>query len=90
LSYWGFDAVINMVGTPDLFGRPLRMTRMNMADGLAAAAVMTMGEGREARPLALIENPGVEFTENTDPAEILIPLVENLYYPMLKGLHGPK
>ncbi len=84
LSYWGFNAVINMVDTPDLFGRMLKMTRMNMADGLAGAAVMLMGEGRESRPLAVIHNSGVEFTQQTDPSEILIPLEEDLYYPILR------
>ena len=74
-----------MVGTPDLFGRPLKMTRMNMADGLAGAAVLLMGEGRESRPLAVIRHAGVKFCEKTDPTEILIPLEEDLYYPILRS-----
>lgn len=85
LSYCGFEAVVNMVGTPDLFGRPLKMTRMNMADGLAGAAVLLMGEGRESRPLAIIQNTGVNFCEKTDPSEIIIPLEDDLYYPILRS-----
>lgn len=90
LSYAGFRAINNMIGTPDLFGRELRMTRVNAADGLAAAAVLTMGEGRERRPLALIENAEVEFTSEIDPTEIQIPLEEDLYFPMLRGLVKPR
>jgi F420-0:gamma-glutamyl ligase len=56
LAYWGFHGVRNLVGQTDLFGRTLRMTQMDLADGLAAAAVMMMGEATETCPLALIEN----------------------------------
>lgn len=85
LSYAGFRAVKNMVGSKDLFGRELKMTQMNFADGLAATTVMTMGEGAEARPLAIVENSGVEFCEEIDSREISIPIEEDLYYPMLKS-----
>lgn len=87
VSYSGFRAVKNMVGTRDLFGRELRMTQMNLADGLAAGAVMTMGEGAESRPVAIIENANVEFcsVDETNPGEIEIPFEEDLYYPLLKA-----
>lgn len=85
LSYAGFRAVRNMIGTRDLFGRELRMTQMNYADGLAAAAVMLMGEGAESRPLAVIRNSEVEFSDDVDKSEIQIPLEEDLYYPLLRN-----
>jgi coenzyme F420-0:L-glutamate ligase len=85
LSYSGFRAVRNLVGSPDLFGRELRMTRMNLADGLAAAAVMMMGEGDESRPLAVIENAEVEFSEDTQPEELRISPEEDLYAPLLSS-----
>lgn len=83
LSYAGFHAVRNMVGSQDLFGRELRMTQMNYADGLAATAVMLMGEGAECRPLVVIQNSEVEFTENQRVGELSIPLNEDLYFPLL-------
>lgn len=86
LAYWGFRAVRNMVGTPDLFDRPLKVTQMNVADGLAAAAVLMMGEAREARPLAVIENAEVVFSATTTPNEIQIPVREDLYFPVLSRL----
>lgn len=90
LSYYGFDALQNMIGTQDLFGRELKMTQVNFADALATAAVMVMGEGAESRPLALIENAQVKFSLQQIPKEIEIPLQEDLYYPMLKPLIKPK
>jgi F420-0:gamma-glutamyl ligase len=59
---------------------------MNYADGLAAAAVMMMGEGAEARPLAVIENAEVQFSEEVTKEELQIPLEEDLYYPLLEVL----
>ena len=84
LSHWGFHAVKYLIGTQDLFGRELRMTQMNLVDGLSAAAVMMMGEGQERQPLAILNHAKVEFCEVTDPAELQIPLEEDLYFPLLK------
>lgn len=86
LSYWGFRAVRSMIGTEDLFGRELRMTKVNVADALAATAVLVMGEGRERRPLALLTNAGCEFSDHTDPSELKIPLRDDLYYPIFQKL----
>ena len=83
LSYAGFHGVRSLVGNPDLFGRPLRMTQMNLADGLAAVAVMVMGEGAESRPLALIENAELEFSDKRQTNEMDIPLEEDLFFPVL-------
>lgn len=84
LSYWGFKGVRNMVGTKDLFGRELKMTQMDLADGLAAAAVLMMGEADEACPLALIENAPVEFSDAVQETELGIPVEEDLYYPIYR------
>lgn len=86
LSYWGFRAVRSLVGTQDLFGRELKMTQMNLADGAASMAVLVMGEGQERQPLALITELDLEFCEESDPRELRIPLKEDLYYPILKSL----
>lgn len=86
LSHWGFGAVKDMVGTKDIFGRELKMTKMNLIDGLSAAVVLMMGEGRERRPLALVYRAPVEFRDETGPEEIRMPLEMDLYYPVLKPL----
>lgn len=85
LSYAGFKGVQDMVGEKDLFGRRLKMTSINAADALATSATFLMGEGSESCPLALIKNAPIEFTKNTTPSELRIPLDEDLYRPLLKG-----
>lgn len=85
LSYWGFHALRNLIGRPDIFGRPMKMTQMNLADGIAGAAVMVMGEADERTPLALVNGMELEFTPVISPEEIGIPYEEDLYYPVLKA-----
>lgn len=85
LSHWGFRGVRNLIGTKDLFGRELQMTKMNLADGLSAAAVMMMGEGSERQPLALLEGADAEFCETVDPAELRMPPKDDLYYPFFQS-----
>ena len=85
LAYWGFKGLRNLIGTPDIFGRELKMTQINLADGLAGVAVMMMGEGKETTPLALIEGAEVEFQDRTEPGEVAMPFEEDLYYPVLSA-----
>ena len=86
LSYWGFQGLKDMVGEPDLFGRKLQMTTVNLADGLATAATLMMGEANECRPLAALYGTDVHFTEKTNPAEVKLDLENDLYYPFFKHL----
>jgi coenzyme F420-0:L-glutamate ligase/coenzyme F420-1:gamma-L-glutamate ligase len=50
LGVAGLPALWNLVGTPDLFGRPLRVTEVALADEIAAAAALLMGESDEGVP----------------------------------------
>ncbi len=84
LAYSGFKAIRNMIGKKDLFGRPLRMTVMNLVDALASSAVLLMGEGAEQCPLAVIYEAPVVFVDKTDPLELKIPMSEDLYNPLYK------
>jgi F420-0:gamma-glutamyl ligase len=83
LAHWGFHGVKSLVGEPDLFGRKIQMTFVNIADGLAAGATLLMGEGNERQPLAVIHNATVSFVNEIDPAEIRMPLKDDLYLPFL-------
>lgn len=83
LAYYGFKGVQSKIGEEDLFGRKLKMTQVNVADALATAAVLTMGEGGESCPLALLKTE-VEFMESSSNQELQIPLDEDLYKPFLK------
>jgi coenzyme F420-0:L-glutamate ligase / coenzyme F420-1:gamma-L-glutamate ligase len=50
----GLPALLDLRGKPDLFGRALRITQVGLADELAAAASMVMGQADEAVPIVLI------------------------------------
>ena len=83
LAYYGFKGVESKIGTKDLFGRELKMTQINVADALAVSATLTMGEGKEGCPLAVIKAP-VKFADLSDNSELQIPLEEDLYKPLLE------
>jgi putative folate metabolism gamma-glutamate ligase len=88
LANSGFAALKDYVGQPDVFGHPLVVTKANVRDALAAAAVLVMGEADEQTPLAVIEDlPFVVFQER-DPtdeefAALQISLEDDLYAPLL-------
>ncbi len=88
LAYAGFSALKNYIDTPDLFGRYLKVTKANFCDGLAAAAVLVMGEGNEQTPLAMVEDiPFVRFDESmpteSEIHELYIPLADDMYSPLI-------
>lgn len=89
-GYAGFRAIKDYRGTPDMFGKPFRYSRVDIADGLATAAVLEMGEGREQRPLAIIEKAPVEFCETVDRNELKIDIKDDLYQPLFEKLPRKK
>ncbi len=86
LGFAGFGGLRNYIGKKDLFGRKLKMTQTNSADSLASAAVLVMGEGAEARPLALIQDAMVEFKAQTNPKELAIRAENDLYWPLFEQI----
>ena len=50
----GIEALLDLNGRPDLFDRPLQSTQVGLADELAAAASLVMGQADEGRPAVLI------------------------------------
>lgn len=88
LAWWGFEPVTSYIGKPDLFGHPLRVTKINVVDALAVSAVFTMGESSEKTPVAIITDaPHVNFTEKPQSVEeICVDPQDDLYRPLLKPL----
>lgn len=86
LGYAGFKGVRDYRGTPDIFGRELKLSRTDVADGLATAAVLEMGEGAEQQPLCIIENAPVEFVETVDRDELHIDIEDDVYKPLFDTL----
>jgi coenzyme F420-0:L-glutamate ligase/coenzyme F420-1:gamma-L-glutamate ligase len=50
----GIPSLLDKRGDPDLFGRPLRVTVVALADELAAAASLLMGQADEGRPIVVV------------------------------------
>ncbi len=81
IGYAGFSGVKSYIGQNDIFGRPFKFSKVNVADSLAAAAVYEMGEGREKKPLALITSTKVVFKSKVDRNELKISLKDDMYRP---------
>jgi putative folate metabolism gamma-glutamate ligase len=91
----GFSPVTFKIGHTDLFGRPLGQTRINVADALAASAVLVMGESDEQTPVALIEDlPFAEFSDHVPTAEQLaawsVEMEDDLYAHFLTRMDWKK
>lgn len=86
LGYAGFRGIRDYRGAPDIFGRKFKFSRTDVADGLAAAAVLVMGEGDEQQPLALIEKAPVEFCDVINRRELRISIEDDMYRPLFAKL----
>lgn len=95
IAHSGFLALKDYTGTPDVFGRNLQFEKTNVADGLAASAVLVMGEGNEQTPLAVVEDISfVEFQDRNPTKEELdmlkIELEDDVFYPLLTAVKWEK
>lgn len=79
LGYAGFKGLRDYRRQCDIFGRPFRNSQANIADALAAAAVVTMGEGDEHCPLAVITDAPVEFSVDTKRNELCVAPENDMY-----------
>lgn len=83
LGYAGFRGIESYRGKRDLFGKPLRVTQKNVADGLAAAATLLTGEGNESIPFVIFRDAGVKYTNaKISPQEIRRAPKDCLYEPL--------
>ncbi len=74
----GIPALLDLNGTPDLFDRPLQSTQVGLADELAAAASLVMGQANEGRPVILIR--GLSASRgNGSAADLVRPREQDLF-----------
>lgn len=95
LSHSGFTAINDIIGTPDIFGRLMQMTKVNVMDGLSGAAAVVMGEGAEQTPIGLITDvPFVKFQDHNPTKEELdllgIDINDDVYATFLKSVPWKK
>jgi dihydrofolate synthase / folylpolyglutamate synthase len=83
----GFLPVQQYKGKKDIFGRVFEYSSANHADALAAAAGVTMGEGAEQCPLAIITGAPISFTnKRVHVRDITIPLEQDIYKPLSESV----
>lgn len=59
----GFRPVKDERGKTDLFGNPMTVTQVGVADALATCAQAVMGERNEATPIAVVRNANIELSD---------------------------
>ena len=74
----GVETVQDLLGRPDLFGRPLEATVIGHGDELAAAASIIMGQADEGTPVVLISGLRASTTNQT-AADLLRSKTEDLF-----------
>jgi coenzyme F420-0:L-glutamate ligase/coenzyme F420-1:gamma-L-glutamate ligase len=67
----GLPALLDLRGRPDLFGRPLHSTEVGVADEIAAAASLLMGQADEGTPIVLIRGLELPCVEAGSADELL-------------------
>jgi len=90
VGYAGFRGIRDYRGKPDIFGRKLKVTMTDVADSLATAATLVMGEGAERQPLAIVEGAPVEFVGKVDRREVRIPEKKDMYWPLFNRVGGKR
>lgn len=88
LAHCGFKALNTLIGTPDLYGREMRMTQESVYQALAVAAVFEMGEGAQQTPIAVVNDIRSITFQDRPPTEaelaaLHIELEDDVYAPIL-------
>ncbi|MEH2470818.1 coenzyme F420-0:L-glutamate ligase/coenzyme F420-1:gamma-L-glutamate ligase [Nitrobacteraceae bacterium AZCC 2161] len=68
----GISSLHNLIGSPDLFGRAMKVTEVAIGDELAAAASLVMGQGAEGLPIVHVRGYQNRGPEN-DAAALIRP-----------------
>jgi coenzyme F420-0:L-glutamate ligase/coenzyme F420-1:gamma-L-glutamate ligase len=67
-------------GTRDLFGNELRWKLVAVADEIAAAAELVMGQGTEATPVAIVKGlTTIDLTNGPESSDLIMPTSRDLY-----------
>lgn len=79
LAVSGFKPIEDYRGKKGLFQKPLVITRHSIADDLASAAHLLMGETDEQTPVVFIRDAPITFAEGVDGEEMKISPEECVY-----------
>ena len=74
----GLPSLMDLRGSPDLFGRGLQVSITGHADEIAAAASLVMGQGAEGQPVVIVR--GLTWRGPDNPAsELVRPAEEDMF-----------
>lgn len=74
----GLPAVLDLRGKPDLTGRKLESSELGLADEIAAAASLTMGQADEGTPVAIVRGLSFE-ADGSSARDIVRPAAMDLF-----------
>ncbi|MGC8936049.1 MAG: coenzyme F420-0:L-glutamate ligase [Candidatus Methanomethylicaceae archaeon] len=89
LGVSGFRPIEDLRGRKDLYGRPMRIKRLAVADNIASAAQLVMGETSEQIPVAVVRGLPVQYGEGFKIDEAVIPIDECLIMHTIAKKIGP-
>ena len=75
----GIKPIRDRRGEKDLFGYVLRIKQTSVADELASAAELVIGQANEGIPVAIIRGYNYQATENSSAAELNRPKEKDLF-----------
>jgi coenzyme F420-0:L-glutamate ligase / coenzyme F420-1:gamma-L-glutamate ligase len=75
----GFKPVSDSRGAKDLYGRRVQITLQSLADGIAGAAQLLMGEARESIPFVLVRGAPVQLGDKYSSDSMTLPVKDCLY-----------
>ena len=75
----GLDVLDDQRGGTDIYGRELKVTLINRADSVTAAATLAMGETSERTPAALVRGLPPAARHGQNAKAIVRPLEEDLF-----------
>lgn len=85
IACYGLEPLVNYIGKPDVFGRPLKWTRQNVMESLAAGAALLMGEAAECVPVVVARNaPGLSFVDRSTYREGVVSIPYDKFEPLLR------
>jgi coenzyme F420-0:L-glutamate ligase / coenzyme F420-1:gamma-L-glutamate ligase len=79
IGCWGLEALQDLRGRPDLFGRALQVSEAAMADQLASLAGLLQGQADEGRPVVLIRGGFADPAAGGAAADLIRPLEQDLF-----------
>src|SRR6516164_4152003 len=74
----GLPSLLDLRGSPDLFGRELQVSITGYADEIAAAASLVMGQGAEGQPVVVVRGLTWRGPDNA-ASELVRPAAEDMF-----------